>query len=110
MEPGGVPPHTGSWLSKEGVYGNQSETVTGLIFMNNYRRETDMPDTVLVAVLSLVGTLAGSFGGTQLIKYRIEQLEKKVEKHNSVVEHTYLLEEKVKVANHRIEDLERKVE
>ena len=69
-----------------------------------------MPDTVLVAVLSLVGTLAGSFGGTQLIKYRIEQLEKKVEKHNSVVESTCLLEEKVKVANHRIEDLERKVE
>ena len=78
--------------------------------MNNYRRETEMPDTVLVAVLSLVGTLAGSFGGTQLIKYRIEQLEKSVEKHNSVVERTYLLEEKVKVANHRIEDLERKVE
>ena len=46
--------------------------------MNNYRRETEMPDTVLVAVLSLVGTLAGSFGGTQLIKYRIEQLEKSV--------------------------------
>lgn len=69
-----------------------------------------MPDTVIAAVLSLIGTLIGSFGGTQLIKYRIEQLEKKVEKHNSVVERTYLLEEKVKVANHRIEDLERKVE
>lgn len=38
-----------------------------------------MPDTVVVAVLSLLGTLIGSFGGTQLIKYRIEQLEKKVE-------------------------------
>lgn len=69
-----------------------------------------MPDTVLVAVLSLIGTLAGSFGGTQLIKYRIEQLEKKVEKHNSIVERTYRLEEKVKVANHRIDDLERKEE
>ena len=67
-----------------------------------------MPDTVVV--LSLLGTLIGSFGGTQLIKYRIEQLEKKVEKHNSVVERTYLLEEKIKVANHRIDDLERKVE
>lgn len=66
-----------------------------------------MPDTVAVAVLSLLGTLIGSFGGTQLIKYRIEQLEKKVEKHNSVVERTYLLEEKIKVANHRIDDLER---
>lgn len=69
-----------------------------------------MPDTIVVAVLSLIGTLAGSLSGTQLIKYRIEQLEKKVEKHNSVVEKTYLLEEKVKVANHRIDDLERKVE
>lgn len=66
-----------------------------------------MPDTVVVAVLSLLGTLIGSFGGTQLIKYRIEQLEKKVERHNSVVERTYLLEEKIKVANHRIDDLER---
>ena len=66
-----------------------------------------MPDTVVVAVLSLLGTLIGSFGGTQLIKYRIEQLERKVEKHNSVVERTYLLEEKIKVANHRIDDLER---
>ncbi len=69
-----------------------------------------MPDTVLVAVLSLIGTMAGSFSGTQVIKYRIEQLEKKVEKHNSIVERTYLLEEKIKVANHRIGDLERKEE
>ena len=69
-----------------------------------------MRDTVLVAVLSLIGTMAGSFSGTQVIKYRIEQLEKKVEKHNSIVERTYLLEEKMKVANHRIEALERKEE
>ena len=69
-----------------------------------------MTDTVIVAIISLLGTLLGSFGGTQLIKYRIEQLEKKVEKHNSIVERTYILEEKVKVANHRIEDLERKGE
>ena len=69
-----------------------------------------MQDTIVVAILSLIGTLAGSFGGTQLIKYKIEQLEKKVEKHNSVVERTFLLEEKMKVANHRIEDLEGKVE
>ena len=69
-----------------------------------------MQDTIVVAILSLIGTLAGSFGGTQLTKYRIEQLEKKVEKHNSVVERTFLLEEKMKVANHRIEDLEGKVE
>jgi hypothetical protein len=69
-----------------------------------------MTDTIVVAIISLLGTLIGSFGGTQLVKYRIEQLEKKVEKHNSIVERTYILEEKVKVANHRIEDLERKGE
>ena len=69
-----------------------------------------MTDTVIVAIISLLGTLLGSFGGTQLVKYRIEQLEKKVEKHNSIVERTYILEEKVKVANHRLEDLERKSE
>ena len=69
-----------------------------------------MTDTVIVAIISLLGTLLGSFGGTQLVKYRIEQLEKKVEKHNSIVEKTYILEEKVKVANHRIGDLERKGE
>ena len=69
-----------------------------------------MTDTVIVAIISLLGTLLGSFGGTQLVKYRIEQLEKKVEKHNSIVERTYILEKKVKVANHRIEDLERKGE
>ena len=62
-----------------------------------------MTDTVIVAIISLLGTLLGSFGGTQLVKYRIEQLEKKVEKHNSIVEKTYILEEKVKVANHRID-------
>lgn len=52
-----------------------------------------------------------------LIDYRLEQLEKKVDKHNCVVERTYKLEElttlqeeKIKVANHRIEDLERKDE
>ncbi len=48
-----------------------------------------------------------------LIAYRLELLEKKVDKHNSVVERTFKLEEqaavfeeKIKVANHRIEDLE----
>ena len=69
-----------------------------------------MPDTVVVAVLSLLGTLIGSFGGIHFIKYMLELLEMKVEKHNSVVERTYLLEEKIKVANHRIDDLEREVE
>ena len=43
----------------------------------------------------------------ELMEYKLEELTKKVEKHNSVVERTYILEEKMKVANHRIEDLEK---
>ena len=59
-----------------------------------------MSDTLLVAILSLVGTMIGSLSGilaaNKLVVYRIEQLEKKVEKHNSVIERTYKLEEDVK--------------
>ena len=74
-----------------------------------------MSTEITVAVLSLVGTFLGTFSGIKLMSYRIEQLEKKVEKHNQIVERTYkleedskLLEEKIKVANHRIDDLERR--
>lgn len=42
--------------------------------------------------------------------YRIDQLEQKVQKHNNLVERMTLAEEKIKVANHRIEDLEEKVD
>lgn len=52
----------------------------------------------------------------KLITYRLEQLEKKVDLHNNVIERTYKLEEdaaviqeKIKVANNRLSDLERKV-
>ena len=74
---------------------------------------------IIIAVLALLGTLGGAYfanrKSTALIAYRLEQLEKKVDKHNQVVERTYaleektgLLEERVKVANHRIDDLENK--
>ena len=76
-----------------------------------------MPAEVITAALSLMGTLVGTLGGialsSNLTNYRIEQLEKKVEKHNTLITRTYKLEqefavmdEKVKVANHRIDDLE----
>jgi hypothetical protein len=42
--------------------------------------------TVIVGVLSLIGTALGSFGGLKLMSYRIEQLEKKVDKHNNLAE------------------------
>jgi hypothetical protein len=73
---------------------------------------------VIVGALSLAGTIVGTFGGirasAKLTGYRIEQLEKKVDKHNCLVERTYkleerceLFEERFKVSNHRIEDLEK---
>lgn len=76
-----------------------------------------MNNTIIVAVLSLVGTLIGSMAGiltaNKLVNYRIEQLEKKVDKHNQVIERVYKLEqadaveeEEIKVINHRLHDLE----
>lgn len=76
-----------------------------------------MSDTVIVAILALFGTLAGSYFSNRktsaLIAYRLEQLEQKVNKHNSVIERTYklenkesIVEEQIKIINHRIEDLE----
>ena len=68
-----------------------------------------MTDTVLVALLALIGSLGGTFGGiltaTKLTNYRIEQLEAKVEKHNSVVERTFILEGEVKELQHEVGDL-----
>ena len=68
-----------------------------------------MTEAIIVALLGLAGTLAGSY-----LAYRLEQLEQKVSKHNKLVERTYALEEAValaeerqKVANHRIDDLEK---
>lgn len=68
-----------------------------------------MDGTVIVAILSLIGTLIGTFGGiitaNKLTTYRIEQLEKKVEKHNKVVERVYVLETKEAVMEEEIEQL-----
>ena len=65
--------------------------------------------TVLVGVLSLIGTLIGSFSGMKLMSYRIEQLEKKVDKHNSFAERIPVIEEHLKSLDHRVDDLEQKV-
>lgn len=76
-----------------------------------------MDNSITVALISFAGTFAGTLGGilasNKLTNYRIEQLEKKVEKHNKVVERVYklekeeaVMEEEIKVANHRIDDLE----
>lgn len=77
-----------------------------------------MDPTILNSMISLGGSLIGTFAGiiatSKLTEYRIKELERKVEKHNSVIERTFRLEdkfelvdEKIRVANHRIDDLER---
>lgn len=66
-----------------------------------------MQGEIIVAFLSFVGTCIGSWGGLKLMSYRIEQLEKKVDKHNNFAERMPVVEEQIKVINHRIDDLER---
>lgn len=74
-------------------------------------------ESIIVALLALIGTLAGTYfsnrKGTALIAYRLEELEHKVQAHNNLVERMYqveertqLQEEKIRVANHRIDGLE----
>ena len=65
--------------------------------------------TLAVAGMSLLGTLAGTFGGilvsNKLTTYRIEQLERKVAAHNSLVERAYKLEGQMTEVQHDIRDL-----
>lgn len=80
-----------------------------------------MQTEVVVALVGLagsgLGSLAGVVASAKLTAYRLEQLEKKVDKHNTVIERTYkleetqaVMEEQIKVANHRITDLEKQKE
>ena len=66
-----------------------------------------MTQSIIVSILSLLGTAVGAFGGFRLTAYRIEQLEKKVEKQSAGLQRIPVLEEKLSVANHRIGDLEK---
>ena len=72
---------------------------------------------IVISVISVcgsaLGTLAGILINTKLVNYRIEQLEEKVDKHNQVIDRVYKLEQRdaviekeIKVADHRISDLE----
>lgn len=76
-----------------------------------------MTETIVASLIGVIGSFLGTLAGivinTKLINYRIEQLEKKVDKHNQVIDRVYKLEkekavfeEEMKVANHRIDDLE----
>ena len=60
---------------------------------------------VCVAVPNIIATLTSNKKSTALITYRVNELEKKVEKHNSVVERTFKLEEDVKNMQEDIKEL-----
>lgn len=79
-----------------------------------------MDNTILVALIgaggSTIGAVLGVLASSKLTQYRLQELEKKVEKHNNMIERTFRLEEqeavlaeKISVANHRIADLEKVV-
>lgn len=66
---------------------------------------------VIISIISLLGTLGGSLGGivvsSKLTNYRIEQLEKRVAEHNNFARRLPVVEEQIKIVNHRIDELER---
>ena len=71
-----------------------------------------MDNTIIVAVLSFVGTIVGSLAGiltaNKLTNYRIQKLEEKVDKHNTVIERTYVLEGKMKAVEEDVKELKNK--
>jgi hypothetical protein len=70
---------------------------------------------IVIAANSRKTMQQAQYDSQKLIEYKIDKLSERVDKHNSVIARTYKLEqdyavvaEQIKVANHRIEDLERK--
>lgn len=90
------------------------------IFNNNYpppatrkfmKGKCFLNKEILVALVSMLGTVIGTFGGiltsSKLTSYRLEQLEKKVDRHNNFAARIPIIEEQIKVINHRIYDIEK---
>ena len=69
-----------------------------------------MNETVLVAALSLIGTLIGSFAGivtaNKLVNFRLQQLEQKVQAHNNLIDRTYHLESEMELLHQKIKYME----
>lgn len=63
-------------------------------------------NAIISAVAVIAGTVISAVVSNQLIKYRIEQLEKKVDKHNNIIERTYQLETEIEVLENKVENLE----
>lgn len=73
-----------------------------------------MNETLAVAIISLIGTLGGTFGGiivsNKLTNYRLEQLEKKVNEHNNLIKRTYELEAKDALFEERFSAVAKKLD
>ncbi len=68
-----------------------------------------MTEAIIVALITFVGSLIGTYWANNknqaLIAYRLEQLEKKVNLHNNVIERTYQLEKEVKVIETELDNI-----
>lgn len=73
-----------------------------------------MNSEVLVALIAFAGTAVGSLGGilaaNKLVNFRLEALEEKVQKHNNLIERMYVVEERSKSNQHRLDEVESKIE
>ena len=107
---------------------NQSRALTGYFILQKiapaqHRRKEERVETIISSCISAAVTLLVCLISNHsqnektraLMEYKLEELTKRVDKHNNVVERTYSLEQKavvqeeqIKVANHRISDLEEK--
>ena len=69
-----------------------------------------MDTDIIVAGISLLGSLGGSLGGilvsSKMTAYRLEQLEARVAEHNNCARRMPVIEEQIKVINHRLADIE----
>ena len=70
--------------------------------------------SIVVGVLAMVGTLGGAYfanrKSTALIAYRLNELEKKVDRHNTVIERTYGLEKRAEVFSQQLRDILRRLD
>lgn len=73
-----------------------------------------MNSEVLVALIAFAGTAVGSLGGilaaNKLVNFRLKALEEKVQKHNNLIERMYVVEERSKSNQHRLDEVESKIE
>lgn len=68
-------------------------------------------ETIIVAIIALIGTISSgilsAIISNNLMKYRVEQLEKKVDKHNNLIDRMYKAESNIKLIQEEVEQLKK---